>query len=136
MRRSSSISVSAPSRPQASGASSSAGQKPMCGARCSTLLKAMKAPSMKNDPWAKLMVRVTPKISDSPTDTRNSDDALASPFSNWASRPDALMPSSSFATYLSCGCEKATRAGQHAHWSPRWLSAKDAIIARWRDGVS
>ena len=74
---------------------------------------------MKNEPCAKLMVRVTPKISDSPTDTRNSDDALASPLSNWASRPDALMRQCSSNSGLLCGrCEKATRAPR-----PGWLFA-------------
>ena len=29
------------------------------------------------------MIRVTPKISDSPAATRNSDDAVARPFRNW-----------------------------------------------------
>jgi hypothetical protein len=36
-------------------------------------------------------MRVTPKISDSPADTRNSDDALASPLSNWPKAGEASM---------------------------------------------
>src|SRR5215475_1971284 len=40
-------------------------------------------PSMYSEPCAKFTIRVTPKISDSPTATRNSVDALASPFRNW-----------------------------------------------------
>jgi hypothetical protein len=38
---------------------------------------------MKNEPCAKLTTRVTPKISVSPSATRNSSDALASPFRVW-----------------------------------------------------
>jgi len=34
---------------------------------------------MVNEPWAKLTIRVTPKISDSPEATRNSTDPAARP---------------------------------------------------------
>jgi hypothetical protein len=34
---------------------------------------------MKNEPCAKLTMRVTPKISDKPAATKNKDEALASP---------------------------------------------------------
>src|SRR5574337_1781629 len=38
---------------------------------------------MKNEPCAKLTIRVTPKISVRPAATRNSDAADARPFSSW-----------------------------------------------------
>src|SRR5207253_10964576 len=38
---------------------------------------------MKSEPCAKLTIRVTPKISDRPADTRNKDEAAASPFRSW-----------------------------------------------------
>src|SRR4030095_8539176 len=38
---------------------------------------------MWSEPCAKLTIRVTPKISDRPADTRNSDAAAASPFRSW-----------------------------------------------------
>src|SRR5437588_516974 len=41
---------------------------------------------MYSEPCAKLTTRVTPKISDSPEATRNSVDALASPFRNCATK--------------------------------------------------
>jgi len=42
----------------------------------------MYAPSIINDPCAKLTTRVTPKISESPAATRNSDDAPARPLNS------------------------------------------------------
>jgi hypothetical protein len=42
----------------------------------------MYAPSIINEPCAKLTTRVTPKISDSPAATRNSDDAPARPLNS------------------------------------------------------
>jgi hypothetical protein len=39
-------------------------------------------PTMKNEPWAKLTMRVTPKINDKPAATRKSEDAPANPLSN------------------------------------------------------
>jgi hypothetical protein len=38
---------------------------------------------MYSEPWAKLTMRVTPKMIDSPAATRNSDDAEARPLRNW-----------------------------------------------------
>src|SRR5471032_3037550 len=38
-------------------------------------------------------MRVTPKISDRPADTRNSDEAPASPFSSWMRREERVTPS-------------------------------------------
>src|SRR5215470_16580757 len=38
---------------------------------------------MYREPCAKFTIRVTPKISDRPTATRNRVDALASPLRNW-----------------------------------------------------
>src|SRR2546426_5394916 len=46
---------------------------------------------MKNEPCAKLTIRVTPKISDSPAATRNSDDAPARPLSSCTTKPEKLM---------------------------------------------
>ena len=67
-------------------------------------------PSMKNEPWAKLTMRMTPKISDSPADTRNSDDAEASPLSNWTSRPEKLMRNSPGDAVAGRGqCQSAAR---------------------------
>src|SRR4051794_14854467 len=51
---------------------------------------------MYRDPCAILMMRVTPKISDSPTATKNSPDALDSPLTAWKRREErviALHPS-------------------------------------------
>src|SRR3954468_601328 len=36
-------------------------------------------------------MRVTPKISDRPAPTRNSDDAPASPLSNWTTKPETSI---------------------------------------------
>ena len=36
-------------------------------------------------------MRVTPKISDSPAATRNSDDAPASPLRSWTTKPEKLI---------------------------------------------
>src|ERR1700704_998596 len=47
-------------------------------------------PSRKNEPWAKLTMRVTPKISDKPADTRNSDEAPARPLRSWTSSAEAV----------------------------------------------
>jgi hypothetical protein len=66
----------------------------------------MYTPSMKNEPWAKLTMRVTPKISDSPAATRNSDDAPASPLSSWTMKAENVIDQSagrSFFTSASVG---------------------------------
>ena len=64
--RSSSTSTSAPTRPPPPRArSSSAGQKPMAPPSARPACTQVHA-SMKNEPCAKLTMRVTPKISDSP----------------------------------------------------------------------
>ena len=47
-------------------------------------------PSMYSEPWAKLTMRVTPKMSDRPTATRNSDEAPASPLRNWMAMLDKM----------------------------------------------
>ena len=83
-------SIAAPSAAASAPAASAASQKPSaessnapsaCPAEYATY-----APSMKNDPCAKLTMRVTPKISVRPTAIRNSDDADARPFSSWTAR--------------------------------------------------
>src|SRR6218665_3110603 len=48
-------------------------------------------PTMKKDPWAKLTMRVTPKINERPAATRNSEDAPANPLSNGTTKPEKLM---------------------------------------------
>src|SRR4030081_1670593 len=45
---------------------------------------------MISDPWAKLKMRGTPKISDRPADTRKSDDAPARPLSSCTSSAEAV----------------------------------------------
>jgi len=49
------------------------------GARCDTSEYATYTPSMKNEPCAKLTMRLTPKISDKPAATKNKDEAEANP---------------------------------------------------------
>src|SRR5690625_587184 len=44
-------------------------------------------PSMYSEPCAKLTMRVTPKINDSPAATKNNEDASASPLRNWTRKP-------------------------------------------------
>src|SRR5262245_17561300 len=51
---------------------------------------------MYSAPWAKFTMRVTPKISDSPAATRNSVEALASPFRNWMTTEDMLLRGTEF----------------------------------------
>src|SRR5262245_61255748 len=46
---------------------------------------------MVSEPCAKFTMRVTPKMSDSPAATRNSVEALASPFRNWMTIEDMLL---------------------------------------------
>src|SRR5499427_3839755 len=46
---------------------------------------------MYSAPWAKLTMRVTPKMSDNPAATRNSVEALASPLRNWMTNEDMLL---------------------------------------------
>src|SRR5258705_2553474 len=48
-------------------------------------------PSMKNEPCAKLTMRVTPKISDRPAATRNSDEAPARPLRSWTMKAERVM---------------------------------------------
>src|SRR5690348_11500071 len=49
---------------------------------------------MYSEPCAKLTIRVTPKISDRPADTRNSDEAAASPFRSWMTKEAKVTPRS------------------------------------------
>src|SRR5574337_1236118 len=95
MRRSSNRSTPAPSTATASAASPSAAQNPKPSpsapaSRCASVY-ARYRPTMKNEPCAKLTIRVTPKISDRPAATRNSDDAAAGPVMNLTSKPQKLM---------------------------------------------
>ena len=57
-------------------------------------------------PWAKFTTRVTPKITVSPADTRNSDDADASPVSSVAAKSMG-QAGRSFATSASDGITDA-----------------------------
>src|ERR1700710_1610683 len=94
MRRSSSISMAAPSTATTMAASGSATQKPagpMTELRWPASEKETYTRSIKNEPCAKLTMRVTPKISDSPAATRNCDDAPASPLSSWTRKPEKVM---------------------------------------------
>src|SRR5215467_7961180 len=45
---------------------------------------------MYSEPCAKLTMRVTPKMSDNPAATRNSEDALARPLTNWMRRAERV----------------------------------------------
>src|SRR6266487_5478921 len=45
---------------------------------------------MYSEPCAKLTMRVTPKMSDSPAATRNSDDAPARPLRSWMRRVERV----------------------------------------------
>src|SRR5215471_5332820 len=48
---------------------------------------------MYSEPCAKLTMRVTPKMSDNPAATRNSEDALARPLTNWMRRAERVRAS-------------------------------------------
>src|SRR3990167_9313551 len=79
-------------------------------------------PTMKNEPCAKLTMRVTPKISDSPAATRNNDDAPARPLSNWTTKPEKLM------NYL-CLREEAAPCRRHDRHRQPCRSAAPATSA-------
>src|SRR5687768_8781196 len=69
-----------------SAASGTAAQKPTKGESHT----ATYMPSMNSEPWAKLTMRVTPKMSDSPAARRNSELAPASPFRNCSRTAEPL----------------------------------------------
>src|ERR1051326_4635864 len=91
MRRRSSISTPAPSAATASAAKGTATQKPTRGASQT----AAYMPSMYSEPWAKLTMRLTPKMSDSPAARRKSELAPASPFRNCRRTAAPLNPGGS-----------------------------------------
>jgi hypothetical protein len=65
---------------------------------------------MYSEPCAMLTIRVTPKISDSPAERKNSDEAFARPFRPWLSRTSGDSYCSggrSFFTSASEGCTDA-----------------------------
>src|SRR5262249_22231219 len=74
-------SVSTPSTITGIGASSSASQK--LPVYCETA-RPKKAPSIKNEPCARLTTFISPKISDRPAAIRNSRTPYTSPFNSWA----------------------------------------------------
>src|SRR5262249_8851198 len=65
---------------------------------------------MYSEPWAILMIRVTPKISDSPAATKNSPEGAGSPPSAWNSRPLALIEGSRETAKASAWRRRARRA--------------------------
>src|SRR5687768_850850 len=82
------ISTSAPSAATQSAASGTLSQNPTR----SESQTARYMPSMNSEPCAKLTMRLTPKISDSPAATRNSELAPASPFRNCSRTAASLNP--------------------------------------------
>src|SRR3990170_3752096 len=88
MRLSRSISASSPTKPTAAAASGTLSQNPTRPESHT----ARYMPSMYSEPCAKLTMRLTPKISDSPAATRNSELAPASPFRNCSRTAASLNP--------------------------------------------
>src|SRR6185436_410770 len=86
--RSSRNSTSNPKAPTAAAASGTLSQKPTFADSHT----ARYMPSMYSEPCAKLTMRLTPKIKDSPDATRNSELAAASPLRNCRRRAAALNP--------------------------------------------
>src|SRR5688500_7201438 len=82
------ISTSAPSAATQSAASGTLSQNPIR----SESHTARYMPSMYSEPWARLTMRLTPKMSDSPAATRNSELAPASPFRNCSRTAASLNP--------------------------------------------
>src|SRR5882672_3033941 len=95
------------------------------------------------EPCAKLTMRVTPKISDRPTATRNSDEAPARPFSSWTARPaitalvlphgpgiSACLPRHPGADWkVASRGTRSVRASQLGYLGVRWKHGRAVDIA-------